>query len=80
MPKRLDSASTVVAVITFALFAAALFVKGFTHDLFLEAGVFLVSVKILMMMHSNHAALSQIDDKLGTILTALKKTRDPNQG
>ena len=32
------------------LFAAALFVKGFTHDLFIETGVLLVSVKLILLM------------------------------
>jgi hypothetical protein len=31
------------------LFVAALFTKGLNHDLFLESGVFLVSVKIIVI-------------------------------
>jgi hypothetical protein len=49
MVKQLDMGSIIVILITLVLFIAALFVKGLTHDLFLEAGVFLVSVKIIMM-------------------------------
>ena len=49
--KHLDLGSIIVIIITLVLFITALFVKGFTHDLLLEAGVFLVSVKVIMMAH-----------------------------
>jgi hypothetical protein len=39
----------VVIVLTVGLFLTALFVKGFTHALFLEAGVLLVSIKLILM-------------------------------
>ena len=42
--KLLDFWSLVVIVLTLPLFLLALFLKGFTHELLLEAGVFLVSV------------------------------------
>jgi hypothetical protein len=42
MNKYMDFGSLMVALITLALFLAALFTKGLSHDLFLEAGVFLV--------------------------------------
>ena len=45
--------SVIVIVLTGTLFAAALFVKGFTHDLFIEAGVFLVSIKLVLMAQRN---------------------------
>lgn len=35
--------------ITLVLFIAALYAKGMTHDICLEAGVFLVSVKLIIM-------------------------------
>ena len=47
--KPFDLASFVVVLLTFILFAVALFVQGFTHDILLEAGVLLVSVKLIMM-------------------------------
>jgi hypothetical protein len=49
--EHLDLGSIIVIIITLVLFITALFVKGFTHDLLLEAGVFLVSVKVIMMAH-----------------------------
>ena len=44
-----DPASLLVILLTFVLFAVAFFVKGFTHDILVEAGVLLVSVKLIMM-------------------------------
>ena len=71
MRKYLDAPSTIVALVTFALFIAALFVKGITHDLFLEAGVFLISTKILIMMHSNRQAARHVEEKLDAVLAEL---------
>jgi len=71
--RYLDTSSTIVAAITAVLFIGALFLKGFTHDLFLEAGVFLVSAKILMMMHANRETALQLDEKMNTILAMLPR-------
>lgn len=54
MDKYLSKADLVVIIITFVLFIVALFVKGFTNALLLEAGVLLVSVKIIMLSHKSH--------------------------
>ena len=53
MRKHFDLGSLIVIVITFILFAVALFTKGFTHDLLLESGVFLVSVKLILMAYKS---------------------------
>ena len=53
MKEHFDKGTLAVIVITFALFVLALFTKGFTHDLLLEAGVFLVSVKLILMAYKN---------------------------
>ena len=73
MKKHLDLGSIIILLITLVLFIAALFVKGFTHDLLLEAGVFLVSVKVIMMAYkiSVHAdriigEIREIKDTIGT--------------
>ena len=60
MKKHLDLGSIIVILITLALFIVALFVKGFTHDLLLEAGVFLVSVKVIMMAYQNSVHANEI--------------------
>ena len=53
MNENIDIGSILVIGITFILFILALFTKGFTHDLLLEAAVFLVSVKLILMAYRN---------------------------
>jgi hypothetical protein len=67
-----DPGSMVVIFVTMALFILALFSKGITHDLFLEAGVLLVSIKLIIMAYKNartadtiHRKLDEIHVKLG---------------
>ncbi|MGP0043703.1 MAG: hypothetical protein ACLPVJ_02680, partial [Syntrophobacteraceae bacterium] len=52
--------------------------KGLTHDLFLETGVFLVSVKIIVMAHRNGVEVGHLNEKLDTILETLSKKNDQN--
>ena len=71
-----DLWSTVVIVVTFVLFFMALFFKGLTHDLLLEAGVLLVSIKIIMMS-SRIANISKLmEKKLDDIHSKLGCARD----
>jgi hypothetical protein len=67
-----DPGSMVVIVLTLGLFLIALFVKGITHDLLLEAGVFLVSVKLIIMGYKNSASNSSIQRKLDEIHSAVQ--------
>jgi len=60
--------SVVVIVLTFILFTVALFAKGFTQDLLLETGVFLVSVKLILMSYKNTVTVESIEKKLDEIL------------
>jgi len=53
MRNYFDMGSIFVVIITLILFIVALFTKGFTHDLLLEAGVFLVFVKLIIMAYHN---------------------------
>jgi hypothetical protein len=76
MNKFIDRGSLLVAAITLGLFIAALFTKGVSHDLFLEAGVFLVSVKLIVMAYRNSVSVSSLDRKLDTILANLSKPGD----
>lgn len=62
-----DPGSIVVIVITLVLFVAALFFKGITHDFLLEAGVFLVSVKLIIMAYKNRISFESIQNKLDEI-------------
>lgn len=59
--------SVVVILLTFILFTIALFVHGFTKDLLLEAGVFLVSVKLILMSSKNAQVVERIEKKLDQI-------------
>lgn len=47
MKKLLDVGNLFVIILTALLFVAALFLKGITKDLLLEAGVLLVSIKLI---------------------------------
>jgi hypothetical protein len=76
MKKYLDRGSLLVAAITLGLFIAALFTKGLSHDLFLEAGVFLVSVKLIIMAYRNSVSVDSLDRKLDAILAQLTKSCD----
>jgi hypothetical protein len=57
------------------LFSLALFLKGFTHDLLLEAGVFLVSVKLILMAKKN----TETEKRLEQHLTHIKKLLTPKE-
>jgi hypothetical protein len=70
---QLDVASTIVIVITFILFTVAVFEKGLTHDLLLEAGVFLVSVKLILMNAKSNAADAKMDARLTAIEATLAR-------
>ncbi len=69
-----DPWSLVIIAITFILFFIALFVKGLTHDLLLEAGVFLVSVKLIMMNSKIAGTEYQIMEQLGEIKQLIHET------
>ncbi len=73
--RHLDRGSIIVILITFILFTAALFTKGFTHDLLLEAGVFLVSVKLIMMAYKNKLNYLEVKKDLTEIKELLGKGR-----
>jgi len=68
--RHLDIGSSVVIFITCALFVAALFVKGFGHGILLEAAVFLVSVKLIIMAYKSSVATSELNGRLTEIQAA----------
>lgn len=72
MYKHFDAGSLTVILITFVLFILALFTKGFTHDLLLEAGVFLVSVKLIIMAYRNNVDNQMIVRELVEIKSYLQ--------
>lgn len=77
MNKHLDPGSLIVALITLVLFVTALFTKGLTHDLFLEAGIFLISVKIILMAYKTSVSVSRLGEKLDRISEALNRKHTP---
>jgi hypothetical protein len=73
MNKSFDTGSILVILITFLLFASALFVKGFTHDLLLEAGVLLVSIKLIIMAYKTSTYHQDVKKELQEIKELLNK-------
>lgn len=67
-----DTGSLLVIFLTFVLFVAALYFTGFTHDLLLEAGVFLVSVKLILMSYKNKVASDNLHKELAEIRSLLQ--------
>ena len=70
--KSTDPSSGVVILLTVGLFSLSLAVKGITHELFLEAGVFLVSVKLILMAGKNAASEERVERHLNEIEELLK--------
>jgi hypothetical protein len=73
--KHFDTWSLIVIATTFILFVMALFFTGFTHDLLLEAGVFLVSVKLIQMAYRSSVSSEKIETKLQDIKKILEETQ-----
>lgn len=73
MNRYLDMGSWFVALLTLVLFIVALFLKGLSRDLLLEAGVFLVSVKIIALAYRNGVEVRVLEEKVDRILMLLEK-------
>ncbi len=73
LKERLDLGSLVVIVVTFVLFLLSLFVKGFGHDFLLDAGIFLVSVKLIPMSFRNNLHTKELNQRLDEIKNLIKK-------
>jgi hypothetical protein len=74
--KHFDIGSLAVIATTLVLFVLALFFTGFTHALLLEAGVFLVSVKLIAMAYKASVRDEEIKKDLAQIKDILSKQRD----
>ena len=79
MRKHFDFWSMAVIGLTLVLFIAALIIKGLTHDLLLEAGVFLVSVKLILMSHKNSVLAIETEHRLEEIQALLKNMQSQNR-
>lgn len=78
--KYIDPWSGAVIALTVALFALALFLHGFTHDLLLEAGVLLVSAKLVIMSHKNSVLAEELRAGLNDIKQVLARLPGPRSG
>ncbi len=65
--KSSDPWAVLTIVLSVGLFLLALFVKGFTHEMLLEAGVFLVSVKLILMAKKNTETEYRLEQRLASI-------------
>jgi hypothetical protein len=74
-----DAGSLLVILITLALFLAALYFTGFTHDLLLEAGVFLVSVKLILMSYKNAVVSGKLHNELAEIRSLIQEMNNKSR-
>ncbi|MFN0119810.1 MAG: hypothetical protein ACKV2V_04845 [Blastocatellia bacterium] len=74
--KHVGATSLLIIVITFVLFALALVSVGFTHDLLLEAGVFLISVKLILGSYRDSVLAGEIKTKLEALDSAVQRIAD----
>jgi hypothetical protein len=73
--KLLDIGSWVTIAVTLVLFVVALVMTGLTHDLLLEAGVFLVSVKLVIMSYKN----AMVSDDLKSEVRRLREVLESHK-
>jgi hypothetical protein len=62
-----DPWASIIISLSVGLFVVALFVKAFAHELLLEAGVFLVSVKLILMSKKNAETAYRLEQRLANI-------------
>jgi hypothetical protein len=73
---QIDRPSLVIIAATFVMFAAALFVKGFTKEILLEVGVLLVSIKLIMMAHKNGVVARETKTMIESLHSAVLELQD----
>ncbi len=67
MKKYLSFTDLVVIIVTFALFGIALGTQGITHDLLIESGILLVSIKLIMMNYKSILNFKKVMNELNNI-------------
>jgi len=78
---RFDPWSVIVIALTLVTFLGSVFVKGFTHELLLEAAVFLVSMKLILMAQKNSLSARLTGQRLERIASLLEQIQNqPAQG
>lgn len=76
MTKYFDAPSLAIIVVTLGLFGAAVFTSGTLHDVLLEAGVFLVSVKLIIAAYKSKVRGDEMRARLDRIEAMLQEIRD----
>ncbi|MFQ5715125.1 MAG: hypothetical protein ACE5GU_13945 [Candidatus Scalinduaceae bacterium] len=72
----------IIILITVGLFVAAIFTKGITHDIFLEAGVLLISIKIILLTYRSNTIVKKMQkqlDSMNSLLLINKKTHNSSK-
>ena len=77
--RYLDPWSATIIASTLVLFGGALIYKGFTHDVLLEAGVFLVSLKLILMAYKNGVISESLHKRLDRIQESLRRLEDTSR-
>ena len=72
--ERLDMGSLVIIFITFTLFVVSLFQKGLSHEILIDTGIFLVSVKLIVMSFKNNLYMKDLNQQLEEIKKLIKKS------
>lgn len=76
---NIERASTItIILITLALFIAAVFTTGITHDIFLVAAVFLVFVKVIFLTIRTNTTTNNTLKQLESIKTLLLNKKNIN--
>jgi hypothetical protein len=78
--KHLHGSTQLTLAITLALFVVALFEKGFTHDLLLEAAVFLVSAKLVVLSYKASVNNDAIAGRLAEMSKSLTRVEQSLEG
>lgn len=73
MHVHLDRGTLITLAVTLVLFVLALFTHGFSHDMLLEAAVFLVSVKLVIMSYKASVSIAALDAHLATLAASLSR-------
>jgi len=76
MKKFVDFANAAIIAVTIILFVVASIAKGFTHELLLEVGVLLVSIKLIMMNYKNSKANEELLKQLEGMKELLDQIKD----
>jgi len=75
--QHFDLGSLAIIAVTLLLFVSALLTSGLTHDILLEAAVFLVSAKLVIMSYKNVDATSSVLRRLDEIYVKVEMLESP---